>query len=89
MNTKTSEDKSQSQEAKLPGTASVPSRFKLVNHRIKSFQSIVEQVTQESNTNTSNTNVKVFKQVASRVIQTNRDREVFDDLNKAVEKNDK
>ena len=85
MNPKKSENKSQSQEAKLPGTASVPSRFKLVNPRIKNFHSIVEQVTQESNTNTNNTNVKVFKQVASHVIQTNRDREAFDDLTKAAQ----
>merc|ERR1712096_201984 len=89
MNTRKSEDKKQLQKAKLPGTASVPSRFKLVNPRIKSFQSIVEQVTQESNTNTNNTNVKVFKQVASRVIQTNRDREAFDNLTKAAQQNDK
>ena len=82
-----SEDNKNPAEAKLPGTTSVPSRFKLVNPKRKSLHDIVEQVTQE--TNPKNTNVKVFKQVAKSVMQANKDRDIIEEVTESDEQNDK
>ena len=85
MTAKKSEEKSQLSDTKLPGTTSVPARFKVVNPKRKSFQSIVEEVKQES---IPNSNVRIFKQAAKNVIQSNRDRESLERVNGSAGQND-
>ena len=69
------EDNRGPSEAKLLGTTSVPSRFKLVNPKRKSLHSIVEQATQENNP--KNHNMAAFKQAVKNVIQANKERDAF------------
>ena len=81
------EDNKSPSEAKLLGTTSVPSRFKLVNPKRKSLHSIVEQATQENNP--KNNNMAVFKQAAKNVIQANKERDAFDEVTGAEDETDK
>jgi hypothetical protein len=67
------EDNKNQSDAKLPGTSTVPSRFKLVNPKRKSLHSIVEQATQENNP--ENDDMGVFKQAAKNVTQANKERD--------------
>eukprot|EP00090_Calanus_glacialis_P005596 TRINITY_DN1432_c1_g1_i2.p1 TRINITY_DN1432_c1_g1~~TRINITY_DN1432_c1_g1_i2.p1 ORF type:complete len:197 (+),score=65.11 TRINITY_DN1432_c1_g1_i2:97-687(+) len=81
------EDNKSPSDAKLPGTSSVPSRFKLVNPKRKSLHSIVEQATQENNPKTQN--MAGFKQAAKKVIQANKERDAFCGGTEAEDQTDK
>ena len=81
------EDNKSPSKVKLPGTTSVPSRFKLVNPKRKSLHSIVEQAAQENKP--QNTKTAFFKQAAKNVIQANKEKDAFGEETEAQDETDK